>query len=121
MSNYYYGWPGVPRLLARSHKEPWAATFTDDSGFRTPTPIRDFVLKDRIIKETLEKGLRESIRNILMTMRPLTWIAVDYVRLGHSTIEMQNPAVILITAENDYTSTAEAERVVKKIKEECIR
>ncbi|EKD13591.1 hypothetical protein MBM_08309 [Drepanopeziza brunnea f. sp. 'multigermtubi' MB_m1] len=123
-SSYYYGLPGMPQLLARSSKIPRPATIVtdpDDSGFRGPTPMLHFVSKDRVIKQALGKGLRESIVAILMTKKPVTWTSVDYLRLGRNHIELESPAVVLITAEKDHTATAEAQRVVDVIKEECVK
>ncbi|EKD16455.1 hypothetical protein MBM_04924 [Drepanopeziza brunnea f. sp. 'multigermtubi' MB_m1] len=56
-----------------------SAVFLLKQGIRL---ILHFVLEDHVIKQALEMGHRESIRDFLRTIKPVTWISVGYVRLA---------------------------------------
>jgi hypothetical protein len=48
----------------------------------------------------LAHGLREKILDILATMNPCEWFAVDYVRIGYDkAAEQNNPVVVLVTVQ----------------------
>jgi hypothetical protein len=127
-TEYYAGFPGNPKLLARSSR----ATWTQPTGsyntltFPPPGPARklSFVITGHSahsLSQKLDNGLRDSILAILDTMSPKKWISVDYLRIGYDEEAVNNPVVVLITVEKDIVSPTEAQRIVDEIHRECER
>jgi hypothetical protein len=122
--NYYWGFPGNPKLLARSNLELWIRP-PDQSidGFVSPAKKFAFIVAyHHPLREKLQQGLRDKIRGILATMTPCKWISVDYLRIGYNgDEEQQNPVVVLVTVEEGQVLVAEAQRIVNALASECIK
>lgn len=122
--NYYSGLPGNPKLLARSSRNVWTRPSIPDpygTESRESASKLHFVVTNHPLKSKLEDGLRGSIRKVLRSMNPVTWIAVDYVRLGYEEEAVNNPVVILVTAEKDETTPLEAQKTVDLVYLECVK
>jgi hypothetical protein len=126
---YYMGLRGRPKLVARSSNSPWIRPSVMDKDRDLPTsPLiveyvdkQVFTVGKHPLRQKLEVGLRDSIRQVLSTLEPKRMISVDYVRLGYEQVEGDNPVVILITVEKDQIPYGEGKRVVDEVKTECIK
>jgi len=127
--NYYYfgirakyGWRSYPKLVARSSRAPWTYPKIQDYGwgsqdFKTMCSVMHHPLRNK-----LDQGLRGKILEVLATMSPCKWFAVDYVRIGYDKdVQQNNPVVILITVEEGQVSRTEGQKVVDALSKECRR
>jgi hypothetical protein len=123
--DYYFGLPGNPRLLARSSTAPWEIPIIDipehgEWGHQIPASKLAFVVTRHPLREKLDSGLRDNIRNVLATMSPCRWISVDYLRIGYDdNVEQNNPVVVLVTVEEGQVPRAEAQRIVDALAQDC--
>jgi hypothetical protein len=126
---YYAGVPGNPRLIARSDTSPWRRPFYRTvPSYNHSLSIDEqhlgqkkwFIIKEHPIKEKLESGLRQAILNVLTMSVRAHWISLDFLRLGYSDKDTENPVVIWITVEEDKVSIEDAQRVVNLIYQRCI-
>lgn len=123
-TDYYHGLYENPKLLTRSNPAPWTIShITESSGYQRG-PSRDtkimYSVKNHPLHDKLAQGLRERILDILATMDPCEWFAVDYVRIGYDKAsEQNNPPVVLVTVQEDKVARAEGQRIVNALSEEC--
>ena len=125
---YYVDLRGRPKLVARSSNQPWIRPWVeaDHDGLASPfsheyAKKQVFTVGKHPLRQKLEGGLRDSVLQVLSTLKPKKWISVDYLRIGYEPVEADNPVVILITVEKDQIEYDEAKRVVDEIKTECIK
>lgn len=123
---YYWGLRGDPRLLARSSSQPWTLPTTEEIGYDgNYEKVRKFISavgRSHPLRTELDRGLRQSIRQVLASMQPCQWISVDYVRLGYDReAEANNPVVAWVTVEENQVPLIEAQRIVDALAQECRR
>lgn len=120
-SNYYQSLPGNPRLVARGDKPiQQGHTEVDESGNVVDAEKKIFVLKhNHPLAVKLKTGLRATIKEILATMNPNKWISVDYLRIGYSETEDENPVVILVTVEEGFITEIEGKRISRELEKAC--
>lgn len=124
---YYYGLtPNYPRptLLARSDGVQWPPPFTPEprdtwTGLYEKKRCSVIAASSHPIAQKLREGLRGRIEEVLMGMRPLCWISVDYLRLGYEVEEEKNTVTVVVTVEEGMLEVGEAERIVAELKGEC--
>jgi hypothetical protein len=127
---YYVDLRGRPKLVARSSNEPWIRPLVkvvmDRDSPATPfshehAEKQVFTVGKHPLRQKLEAGLRDSVLQVLSTLKPNKWISVDYLRIGYEKVAEDNPVVILITVEKDQIAYGEAKRVVDEVKTECTK
>ncbi|KAL2062791.1 hypothetical protein VTL71DRAFT_5863 [Oculimacula yallundae] len=118
ITDYYAGIPGNPQLLARSSHSKFERPLVDDpygTSGKVPAVKDMFVITNKTLQAAVTRERRNKVLGVLSTMKPKCWIAVDYVRVGYSKKSSENPAVILITVEEDKLPHKEAGRLVDEI------
>jgi hypothetical protein len=126
---YYYGLtPNYqrPTLLARSSGVQWPPPFTPEprdtwTGLYEKKRCSVITASSHPLSQKLREGLRGRIEEALMSMRPVCWISVDYVRLGYEVEDEKNTVTVVVTVERGILEVQEAERIVAELKEECER
>lgn len=131
-TDYYVGTLNNAKLVARSSTLPWVAPIKHDGTWSGAAAKLVFAVEHRHpLRETLNKGLRDNILRVLSTMRPCVWVSIHYVRLGYDdgggdnddgyndNAEENNPVVALITVRENLVSSAEGQRIVDAVHEEC--
>ncbi|KAF8853305.1 hypothetical protein BDZ45DRAFT_729610 [Acephala macrosclerotiorum] len=121
---YYAGLTGNLKLLARGTKPKSQRPMIPDPYGNpgvVPAPKNAYVVGGHPIAEKLETGLRQEMKDILEAMNPSRWISIDFLRLGYSEIEKENPVIVFVTVQEGEISQEEGKRVVQELEAACVR
>ncbi|CZR63012.1 uncharacterized protein PAC_12909 [Phialocephala subalpina] len=123
-TEYYAGLSGNLKLLARGNKPKQQRPMISDPYGNpgvVPAPKNAYIVGKHIISEKLKNGLRKEMVDILEAMKPADWISFDFLRLGYSKVEKENPVVVFVTVNYGEISREEGQRVVRELEDACIR